>query len=160
MVILISNEQKMPVDEDRLRKVAEVALASEGVVDEAELSIALVGEEEMRQLNAQYRGKDYPTDVLSFQSEAVEGMVGDTPHLLGDVVIAPSVAARQADEYGQSFVRELGLLLVHGILHLLGYDHQSDAEAEEMEAREREILSAVFGETAPAEFPEIREDRA
>jgi len=153
MAIFISNEQDLSVDEDLLRRITEHTLAKEKVGEGAELSIALVNEEEMRGLNARYRGKDYPTDVLSFQSGAPEEETGEAPHLLGDVVICPSVAAKQAEEYGQTFDQEMGLLIVHGILHLLGYDHQEDAEAERMESREREILSAFFGETAPEEFP-------
>lgn len=140
----------MPVDEEFLVKVAEYALKQEEAQANAELSIALVDEEEIRELNARYRGKDYPTDVLSFQSETPEHEVPvNVPYLLGDVVICPAVATRQAKEYGQTFDQEMGLLLTHGILHLLGYDHEAEPEAEEMEAREREILSAFFGkETA------------
>ncbi|HZD60148.1 MAG TPA: rRNA maturation RNase YbeY [Anaerolineae bacterium] len=155
MAILMSNDQDIPVDEDQLRRVAEYTLAEEGIGEEAELSIALIDEGEMRELNARYRGKDYPTDVLSFQSEPFQkGKTEKAPRILGDVVICPSVATRQAEEYGQPFDQEMGLLLVHGILHLLGYDHQEDAEAEEMEAREREILSAFFGKIKPTEFLE------
>lgn len=154
MAILISNEQDLPVDEGRLIKVAEHALAAEGVNKESELSIALVGEEEIRELNIKYRGKDYAADVLSFPSGMLEDEIDEMPCLLGDVVICPSVAARQAKEYGQSFEQEMDLLLVHGILHLLGYDHQEDAEAEEMEMRERVILSSASREgMPPMDFP-------
>ncbi|MBE0448438.1 MAG: rRNA maturation RNase YbeY [Actinobacteria bacterium] len=155
MAILISNNQDIPVDEDQLRRIAELTLAKEGIEKEAELSIALVSEEEMLELNARYRGKDYPTDVLSFQAETpLGGKIEKIPHLLGDVVICPSVAARQAEEYGHTFDQEIELLLVHGILHLLGYDHKEDAEAEEMEEREQEILSTFFGKTDLTRFPE------
>lgn len=156
MAILISNDQDLPVNEDKLRRVAEHTLADEGLDEGVELSIALVGEEEMRELNARYRGRDYPTDVLSFQSEIPEREIEGIPHLLGDVVICPSVAAKQAKEYGQTFDQEMALLLVHGILHLLGYDHQEETQAEEMEAREREILSAFFEGAASMRFPEER----
>lgn len=145
MEILISNEQDdVPVDEDSLTKLADFVLHHENVKDTAELSIALINEERIRELNAAYRGKDVPTDVLSFES----GDVPDEtePYLLGDVVICPSVAKRQAEEFGQTLEQELGLLLTHGILHLLGYDHQTEEEAEAMEAREREILSLAHGE--------------
>lgn len=143
MQILISNEQDIPVDEDALIKIARHALEYEGVRENSELSIALVDEEKIRELNATYRGKDTPTDVLSFESADIDEAIDEMPHLLGDVVICPSVAAKQADEYGQTFEQEMALLLVHGILHLLGYDHITDEEAEEMQAREREILTGL-----------------
>ncbi len=134
----------MPVDDELLLKVARLALAHENVEDDVELSIALVDEDEIRGLNAHYRSKDSVTDVLSFETEEEEPGTSEYPHLLGDVVICPSVAARQAEEYGQSFEQEMALLLTHGILHLLGYDHQDDAEAEVMEGHEKEILALVF----------------
>jgi len=144
MEILISNEQDVPVDEDLLRDLAEYALRYEGVSEGAELSVALVDEDKIRELNATYRGKDSVTDVLSFASEAFEDEdKEEVPQLLGDVVICPSVAARQAQEYGQTFNQEMALLLTHGILHLLGYDHITDEEAEEMEAREKDILAGA-----------------
>lgn len=143
MEILISNEQDVTVDEDLLEDLAEYALKHEEVSKGAELSIALVGEDKIRELNATYRGKDSVTDVLSFASEAFEEEAEEVPQLLGDVVICPSVAARQAQEYGQTFNQEMALLLTHGILHLLGYDHITDEEAGEMEARERDILAGA-----------------
>lgn len=152
MEILISNEQDLSVDEEMLGKIAEYTIAHEGIGNDVELSIALVDEKEMQQLNLKYRGKNKPTDVLSFpteeiaqEGEEIPGYVPEGfPHLLGDVVICPSVALKQAEEYGQTFEQEMGLLLVHGVLHLLGYDHQEEEEAEEMEAREREILKEFF----------------
>lgn len=143
MEILISNEQDVPVDDELLLKVARAALAHENVADRAELSIALVDEDEIRRLNAQYRGKDSVTDVLSFETGDEEPSGAEFPHLLGDVVICPAVASRQAEEYGQTFEKEMALLLTHGILHLLGYDHQDDSEAEVMEAHEKAILASV-----------------
>jgi len=143
MEILISNEQDVAVDEDLLEDLAEYALKHEGVSEGAELSIALVGEDKIRELNATYRGKDSVTDVLSFAFEAFEEEAEEVPQLLGDVVICPSVAARQAQEYGQTLNQEMALLLTHGILHLLGYDHVADEEAGEMEARERDILAGA-----------------
>ncbi|MHB8840578.1 MAG: rRNA maturation RNase YbeY [Candidatus Aquicultor sp.] len=141
MEILISNEQDVPVDDKLLLRVARIALAHEKVEDDVELSIALVDEDEIRGLNAHYRSQDSVTDVLSFETEDEEPGTSEYPHLLGDVVICPSVAARQAEEYGQSFEQEMALLLTHGILHLLGYDHQDDTEAEIMEGHEKEILA-------------------
>ncbi|NCO65298.1 MAG: rRNA maturation RNase YbeY [Candidatus Aquicultor secundus] len=141
MEILINNNQDVLVDDELLLKVARTALAYEHVEDDVELSIALVDEDEIRGLNAHYRGKDSVTDVLSFETEEEEPGTSEYPHLLGDVVICPSAAARQAEEYGQTFEQEMALLLTHGILHLLGYDHQDDTEAKIMEGHEKEILA-------------------
>jgi probable rRNA maturation factor len=152
MVIQISNEQDVAVDEDSLAELAGYVLAAERVGDDAELSIALVGEETMLDLNASYRGKDYPTDVLSFEAGGDMPTAGNLPRLLGDVVICPSVAEQQAVEFEQTLSEELSLLLVHGILHLLGYDHERDEDAELMEARERLILTSFSGRVSPDEL--------
>jgi probable rRNA maturation factor len=95
-----------------------------------EVSVALVGTARMRALNRQYRGKDAPTDVLSFP--------GDTPGFLGDIVIAAAVARRQAGKAGHGFGTELRILALHGLLHLLGYDHEHDrGKMARLEARLR-----------------------
>ena len=113
----------------------------------AELSVTFVSNDEMARLNKEYRGMEGPTDVLSFECDNIDDEVSqavgeDAPYELGDIVIAPDVAAAQSDDYGTSIVEEFELLLVHGILHLCGMDHMEDAEAEAMEAREQEILQA------------------
>ena len=113
----------------------------------AELSVTFVSNDEMARLNKEYRGMEGPTDVLSFECDNVDDEVSqaageDAPYELGDIVIAPDVAAAQSDDYGTSIVEEFELLLVHGVLHLCGMDHMEDAEAEAMEAREQEILQA------------------
>jgi probable rRNA maturation factor len=108
-----------------------------------ELSIAVVELSEMTELNERYRGTSGPTDVLSFECDDLCAVLGpDDPIMLGDVVIAPQVAEVQAVEYGHTVEEELNLLMVHGILHLLGYDHEDDAEAAAMQARERALLVA------------------
>ena len=130
-------------DERGFRARAEAVLASAGVPD-AELSIALVDDEAIRALNDRYRGRPRPTDVLSFS--LLEG-----PHaeqrgaMLGDVVIAVPYAAAQAEARGHGLDEELLRLLIHGVLHLLGFDHEREAEARAMEARERAIWSEVAG---------------
>jgi len=126
----------------RVRRLARAALerVSEGP---CELSVALVGDDEMRRLNAAYRGKDRTTDVLAFSQR--DG-IGDTApaSLLGDVVISIPVAERQARERGTPLERELAELLAHGILHLHGYDHErSRADARRMFERQREVLAAL-----------------
>jgi probable rRNA maturation factor len=117
------------------------------VLDEAasELSIALVDDEAMQELNATYRGKDRPTDVLAFAQREGDDL-GDSD-LLGDVVISVPTAERQAAERGHSLEHELRELLVHGILHLLGYDHErSPAEERRMFRRQAEVLAAIESE--------------
>jgi probable rRNA maturation factor len=105
---------------------------------DAELSILLVSDAEMRKLNRDYRGKDRPTDVLSFAQQ--EGPGGAPAGLLGDVVVSVDTAKRQAAERGATLPREAERLLVHGVLHLLGYDHErSAAEARRMQRRERAL---------------------
>jgi rRNA maturation RNase YbeY len=100
----------------------------------AELSVVLVSDAEMRRLNRRWRGRDRPTDVLSFPQD--EGRNG----LLGDVVISLDTARRQAAEQGTTLGREADRLLIHGLLHLLGYDHErSPAEARRMQRRERTL---------------------
>ena len=105
-----------------LKKIAQAILAVVGQAD-AELSLALIGNAEMQMLNAKYRGKDYPTDVLSFPM--AEGL-SPAGHLLGDVIISVEKARQQAEERGRSRDKELATLLIHGIVHLLGYDHERD----------------------------------
>ena len=118
---------------------------------EVEISVLLVDNETIRSLNRDYRNKDAATDVLSFpMEEAMDGepepavIGGPTDRLLGDLVISVEMAVAQAAEYGHSVERELAFLSVHGLLHLLGYDHEPDVEAEAaMQAEEKRILSVL-----------------
>jgi len=139
--------------------LAEKVLAAEGVRGDAELSVLFVDEQAMSDLNQRFHASDGPTDVLAFpiDEEPSEGgrspdsggtgpgympaEPADLPMLLGDVVICPAVAARNAPEHDNTFEDEIALLLVHGILHLMGMDHLDDEEADAMEARERELLA-------------------
>lgn len=127
-------------DQARLDRQAREILSAVGEAA-AELGILLVGDQRMRSLNRHYRGKDRTTDVLAFaMREAPYASAG----LLGDVVIALPTALRQAKEGGRSLDEELTVLLVHGILHLCGYDHErSEQEARRMQRRERMILRAI-----------------
>jgi probable rRNA maturation factor len=111
-----------------------------------EVSLVLADDEYIHTLNLQYRGKDCPTDVLSFAlNEGEEPEVIDGPEevLLGDIIISVETAARQAAEYGHSLERELAYLTVHGILHLLGYDHMTEEEKQEMRHEEEHVLSLL-----------------
>jgi len=138
MEVLISNHSGIAVDIDFLSKLAEEILNLEEVDAEAELSIVLIDEGEIKKLNAEYRGINSATDVISF-SQPQDHFEG--PHLLGDVVISPQVAQTQALEYHHSFEKEMAILLIHGILHLLGYDHENSDEKGIMKAKEEKILN-------------------
>lgn len=122
----------------------------EGLAGLYELSVTFMDDEAIQQVNAEYRGKDRPTDVISFALEELsEGEVAIVPAdgmpvVLGDIIISIETAARQAEEYGHTFDRELGFLALHGFLHLLGYDHMDEEEEQQMFGRQKEILAA-FG---------------
>jgi len=115
--------------------MAETALKGLGF-DDRELSVLLTGNAEVRELNREYRGKDKPTDVLSFP-------MGDA-YLLGDIVISTEKAASQAIEFGVSFDEEMARLLVHGLLHLAGYDHvKGGRQARKMKDKEEELMGLL-----------------
>ena len=136
-----------------IEKLATFALQMEEVPENTEVSITFVDDEEIAQLNAEYRGKEGPTDVLSFECDGLDDDMllfeddqFEVPEFaLGDIVIAPDVALKQSADYGTTFEQEISVLLVHGLLHLCGYDHIEDEDAAIMEPLEREILSAWFG---------------
>lgn len=151
--ITIGDSFEQEVDAGFLRQVIEATLKAEGAERDAELGLLITGDDEIRQLNFEYRGIDKPTDVLSFaMSEQAPGdtdgeflfaLPPDGINHLGEVIISYPRVLAQALEQGHSVNRELGLLVVHGVLHLLGYDHESDPEADRMEAREDSILSQL-----------------
>lgn len=121
-----------------------VAAALNNRIREADLAIRIVGDKEGRSLNNHYRGKDYATNVLSFPAERPEGLPeGVKLPLLGDLVICAPVVAREAREQKKSLVAHYAHLTVHGALHLLGWDHNDDREAECMEQLERDILATL-----------------
>jgi len=123
-----------------------VAAALTGRIREADLAIRIVDAKEGRALNRHYRGKDYATNVLSFPADAAEGVKlpkGVKMPLLGDLVICAPVVAREAKEQGKALNAHYAHLTVHGVLHLLGWDHEDDREAECMEQLEREILAGL-----------------
>ncbi len=138
MDVFVANEQGQTVDEARLSRLATHVLEAEDVDDEAELSVLLVGSDHIRKLNARFAGDDYATDVLSFPMMEDD----ETSLLLGDVVICPEMAANNAVKLGHDVANELDTLLVHGTLHLLGYDHDDEEEKARMEERQRVILAA------------------
>jgi probable rRNA maturation factor len=123
-----------------------LASERENVESGSEVSITFVSNEKIQEINREYRDKDQPTDVISFAMEELgEGEIElhgiDMPRVLGDIIISVPKAAEQAKEYGHSFMRELGFLALHGFLHLLGYDHETEADERIMFAKQKEILS-------------------
>jgi probable rRNA maturation factor len=111
-----------------------------------EISLTLVDNPSIQKLNKEFRNLDRPTDVLSFALEegTALAMPQNSVPMLGEIVISAEKALAQAEEYGHSFQREMAFLTVHGMLHLLGYDHQTPAQRKEMEGLQRQIL-AVLG---------------
>lgn len=142
-ISIVSHREPEPLDLTAFERLAAFVLDREEAPAYAELSIAVVDLVEMSQLNERYRGAPGPTDVLSFGCDDLcVATDPDEPVTIGDVVIAPEVAESQAEEYGHTVEEELNLLLVHGVLHLLGYDHEADSDATVMQARERALLTA------------------
>lgn len=130
-----------PVDAAILAAGTAVARTSELEVGTAEASVALSSDAHVRALNATYRGKDKPTNVLSFPAVASLPSDAGAPRYLGDIILAAETVEHEAVELGIPPLHHLQHLVVHGILHLLGYDHEGDAEADEMEALEIRILA-------------------
>ena len=136
--VFVANEQSISVDELRLSAVASHTLAVEEVDDEAELSVLLVTPEHIRRLNKRFAGDEYATDVLAFPMMEKD----ENDFLLGDVVICPSVAERNATKLGHLLEKELDTLVVHGTLHLLGYDHQGPEDKARMDKKQQEVLDS------------------
>jgi probable rRNA maturation factor len=127
-------------DEDDIRRWMMAALKAGGRLDDCEISLRLVDEPEMAQLNSDYRGRKGPTNVLSFNSDLPVDL--GVP-LLGDIVICAPLVRREANEQGKSRTAHWAHLTVHGTLHLLGFDHLEDAEAETMEHLESQVMLAL-----------------
>jgi len=170
-VFCADEQNDLAVDLGRWQQLALDVLLAEGVRGLAEMAVLFVSEREMAELNDSYMGKPGPTDVLAFPIDAAEAEIvqhgqppsrgpdrappdpADMPLLLGDVVICPAVAARQAPEHAGTVDDELALLVVHGVLHVLGHDHAEADEAAVMRARELALLEAHhWGGPAPAGF--------
>lgn len=158
--VFVADEQDVvPLELSRWQQLATDVLRSEGVRGLAELSVIFVSETEIAELNADYMGTQGPTDVLAFPIDAAEAEIvlhgqppnrgpdrappdpSDMPLLLGDVVVCPSVAVAQAPTHAGTVDDEIALLVVHGVLHVLGYDHAEPADAATMRSKERALLS-------------------
>ncbi len=174
--VLVADEQAQPpshpVDPDRWEKLARGVLEEMGVGGPGEMSVRFVDPDVMAELNERFMDAEGPTDVLSFPIDpfgdddgldSLEGaggldghgepaprLVGDTPapRLVGDIVVCPAVAARNAAGHAGSYDDELALLLVHGVLHVLGMDHDDPTERAEMQERERSLLHQLHGPLA------------
>ena len=147
MSVFLADEQSEDLDLPELRSVAELVLAEEGYPVDTELTVLFVDDAEMAAYNKRFLDRTGPTDVLAFPvEELMPGVVPEVdrrgpPLMIGDVIIAPSYVRRQAENYEVTLDDEMTLMLVHGILHLLGYDHQDDGDAEQMETRETELMA-------------------
>jgi len=167
--VFVADEQAVvALEPARYAALAAHVLDAERVRPEAEMSLMFVDEETIADLHLRFLGLEGPTDVLAFpmDEELVEsgrqpdqGGRGpgappeptDAPVLVGDVVICPSVAQRQAEEHGHALEAEIELLVAHGVLHLLDYDHEDDEDAETMRRREREVLASFREVSARSE---------
>lgn len=142
VVVVFDRQRDLTVDEGCWAGLMRRVLSEEQVSVPWEAGLSFVDADEMAALNAAHRGIDRPTDVLAFGADDGSAPRGpDEPRLVGDVVICPSVAAVNAASCSRTVDDELALLVVHGTLHLLGYDHIEDRDAEKMEGREQELLA-------------------
>jgi len=155
--IIIENLQdKIEVTDDMadlFRKTVEKSLEAENFGISSEVSILLVDNDKIKEMNKEYRNIDSPTDVLSFpmldmvegklESDAGDYDLDEGVLLLGDIVISMEMAQKQAIEYGHSFERELAFLLTHGLFHLLGYDHETGEEEKRMLGKQEAVLESI-----------------
>ncbi|MBL3686902.1 rRNA maturation RNase YbeY [Leucobacter zeae] len=145
MSVEINNESGIPVEEDRLQRLAAFVLESLHVHPSTDLGVVLVDEAAIEQLHVQWMDEPGPTDVLSFPMDELRPGRVDAPTpsgLLGDVVICPQVAESQAEAAGHDLAQEISVLLTHGMLHLLGFDHAVPDEEAEMFGLQRDLLLA------------------
>ena len=149
MPVELNDEQDDPLEIDALGALAAVVLRGEGLPDDTLVSLTFVDTAEITHLNEEHLDRSGATDVLAFPiEELVPGHVParqseGPPLMLGDVVVCPAVVRTQASNADVAFEDEMALMVVHGVLHLLGYDHENDGDAEMMEERERDLLAAV-----------------
>jgi probable rRNA maturation factor len=145
MPVELANESGVEVDDVTLRDVVAFGMSHLRVHPMADVAIVIVDEAAMEQLHLQWMGEPGPTDVLSFPMDELRpGRDGETSAegILGDIVLCPAVAAAQAETAGHSLTAELSMLSIHGLLHLLGYDHAEPEEEKEMFGLQGEILHA------------------
>jgi len=149
--ISVKQNLNLCLNENRLQVIVLKTLEAEGIVSSAEIGLVITDSKTIQKLNRTYRGDDKSTDVLAFHmtpstNQKTEHPFVDPPdgvHHLGEVVISYPQAVKQAQQQGNSIERELALLIVHGVLHLLGYDHELPHENQQMRAKENEILGIL-----------------
>lgn len=167
IAVAINNEVEQTVLSDQeIERLVQTVLEGEGCIDPSEVTVSFVDEAAIHELNRTYRGIDRPTDVLSFniddpdewyddeetdadedpldEDDATDEVWDDEPFMVGDVILCPSIIEAQAPGFGNAVADEMRLLLVHGCLHLMGYDHEDLTEAEEMEGLERVYLAGFL----------------
>jgi len=147
-MIEINNLTTIPIDEDFIKKIVKKVLVGEGK-ERKRLSIALVGPNEIKKANKKYRKKNQVTDVLSFPDseisiEKFEMFAVQEGESLGEIIICPKKVKKNAKKYGLDFETEFVKVLIHGILHLLGYDHEEPKENEKMKNKQDFYLSKIF----------------
>ena len=147
-IIIAALPEEMPIGADDIAYVRRAVhvVGCRHDAEAAEVSVTLTDDAHIHELNRTYRGIDRATDVLSFaltESEEPEILGAPSGEILGDIIISVERAREQAMAYGHSYLRELSFLTVHGMLHLLGYDHMEEAERLEMEAEQREIMEEL-----------------
>jgi|SRR6056297_62682 len=143
MEVLINNRQKTRVIEKKeiglIEKAVEACLIEENISKNIEISLSFVENKEIQELNEKYRGKNYTTDVLSFPlNEEIEGLI-----ILGDIIVSIDKVIEQAHEYNHGFERELIYLIIHGMFHLLGYDHINEGDKKIMRDKEKKITKRI-----------------
>lgn len=149
MNVFLSDEQDEPADLEALRSIVEGTLQAEGLPVGTEIAVMLVSPDQIAQYNGRFMGKSEPTDVLAFPlvdlepGEVPAPRLNEPPLALGDVFLCPAEVRARAERESLDTEAFLFLLLVHGILHLLGYDHHDDESARRMETREDEILTSL-----------------
>jgi probable rRNA maturation factor len=174
--VFVADEQTLPVDVAQWSELARQVLHAEGIRGNTELSLLFVDEPAMTELNLEFMGVAKPTDVLAFPIDAEADMasfplqtslgpdrspadIDDMPMLLGDVVICPAVAYRQAPQHAGTIDDEMALLVVHGLLHVLGHDHAEADERDIMRAKEVELLERFhWGAAAPEGFRQEQDE--
>ena len=151
MIISLENDQDIIVIQEKLEQLLSDGLNAvaklHGLGEKEEVDITIVTDDEIHALNRDYRNVDRATDVLSFALDEDGGepelVGGPEVHLLGDIIISAETAARQAEEFGHGLEREIVYLAVHGLLHLLGYDHMQEEDKAIMRAKEEEALREI-----------------
>lgn len=145
-IILDDRQDKIKVSEDLLEKIHDIIVETlhyEGYDDNYEVSLSFVDNEEIHELNREYRGVDRATDVLSFPLLTDEFDVEIEEESLGDIVISLERALEQSEEYNHSFEREVCFLVCHSMFHLLGYDHDTEENTKDMRKREEDVLNKL-----------------